>query len=180
MKKLFVFVLAALVLVSAVIAADGENNNFWRSSDLCENNPECNNGIRTECKNFYNGDTHYYAIAKWEYNEALGDYAFAEGSSLYNYFNLDVTGTLEEADWSSNVEVVSVLVKSGNERVAFDGGLSGTVNSSQNIGHITFCGYRTSNGGGNGGGNGVPEFPAWTLGIAVLVVALGLVFIRKN
>jgi hypothetical protein len=139
-------------------------------------------GFNCECQNFYNS-TDYVAVEKWAY-DGEKDYVLKEEKILYNYFNIHVTGDLKEADWTSSPEIYSVLVKAGNERVEFDGGLSGSVDSIKDISHVTFCKYNDGSNGGctgaNCGSNGVPEFPAFSIGAAVLVVTLGLVFLRKN
>lgn len=143
---------------------------------------ECNNeGFNCECQNFYNSSK-YYAIQKWSFRDQKGDYVLDEKNNLYSYYNIDVNGDMKGANWTANPCVISVLVKAGNDKISFDGGLSGSVyTSKKDISHITFCGYRSGdNGGNNGGNNGVPEFPAFSVVIAVFIATLGIMYIRKS
>lgn len=137
-----------------------------------------NNGFNCECQNYY-GSPDYYSIEKFA--PSGESYALNESNPLYGYFSFDVTGDLKEADWASNYNVYSVLVKAGNDYKEFSGGASGNVDSVKDISHITFCGYRDyDDGSGGDGGNGVPEFSLTTLGIATVITALGLVYLRNH
>jgi hypothetical protein len=176
---LFALFIVAVLFSTSMVSAKVDKNipveNATGDGSFCGNE-----GFNCECQNFYN-DSDYYAIEKFAINDGEDDYSSDEANSLYSYFNIDVTGYLKAANWTSNPAVYSVLVKAGNDREEFNGGTSGSVDSKKDISHITFCGYRTNNGGGDDGGdNGVPVFPGVTIGAAVLVVTLGLVFIRKN
>jgi hypothetical protein len=181
MKTTYIFAIVALILASGVMAALNTN-------EACGTD-----GFNCECKEFYHGDSKYYTIAKWEYSNDA--YALTQQNKLYGYFSTDVTGNLNAADWTSNLNVYSVLVKSGEETIAFDGRSEGSVNSITGINHITFCGYKHGGNSGSRGAsvgctgsscssntnsNGVPEFSTLTIGAAVLVVTLGLVFLRKR
>jgi hypothetical protein len=139
-----------------------------------------NEGFNCECQNFYNSND-YEAVAKFEY---IGEeYEEDEINPLYDYFVFDIDGNLSYVDWTSNPAVYSVLAKWGNETVEFDGGFSGSFESTgKDISHITFCKMKTNGGctGPDCGENGVPEFPAYSIGAAVLVVTLGLVFLRRE
>jgi hypothetical protein len=187
MKVLSLFALLVVtVLVSAsfVAATWHVDNKQMDKKPVIDNVTECgNNGFNCECQNFYN-DSHYYTIEKWSFNSCKKDYVLEEENTKYKYYNINVDGNLKGADWTSSPEVVSVLVKAGKETVEFDGGLSGSVNTTKkDISHITFCGYKSNDGGCTGsdcGSNGVPEFPKLSVVAAVLVVALGIVFLRKN
>lgn len=147
-----------------------------------EPEPLCTNeGFNCECVNFY-GSFDYYTIEKWSYDGE--EYSVDETNPRYSYFNIDVDGDYRGAEWTSSPAVYSVLVKAGQDQTEFDGGLEGNVTTGKHdISHLTFCGYKTNNGGCTGddcGGNGVPEFPALSAVAAVLVVTLGLVLLRKN
>lgn len=175
MKKLLLFAMIAMLLVTPIIATSEEENK-------CDTNWFCNQELTAECADFY-GSQNYYTIATWTYDG--NNYVITEQNNLYRYYNINLNGNLNSADWTANPNVKSVLVNAGNEKVEFKGGASGSVNSVNNINNVVFCGYK--NGGGssksatiNDNSNGVPEFPALTVGVAVLVVTLGLVFIRKN
>jgi hypothetical protein len=178
MKKLFVFALMAVLLVSAVMAASSEPKN----DNTCNNQWFCNQEIMLDCQNFFN-DTHYYTIATASFDGTA--YNLDNQNTLYRYYKLDVTGTSNSAAWTSTPPVKSVLVKTEAGLTAFEGGLSGSAEST-GINQVIFCGYKhggshtLSNNGGNNNSNGVPEFPALTVIVAVLVVTLGLVFLRKN
>lgn len=144
--------------------------------------PICSNeGFNCECVNFY-GSFDYYTIEKWSFDGE--EYSVDETNPRYSYFNIDVDGDYRGAEWTSSPSVYSVLMKAGNDLTEFEGGLEGNVTAGKHdISHLTFCGYKTNNGGCTGddcGGNGVPEFPAFSAVAAVLVVTLGLVFIRRN
>ena len=139
-----------------------------------------NQGWKFECQNFFD-DPNYFPIEKWGYNESDGTYFIDETNELYKYYTITVDGDSNEADWTSNYYIEVVLVKSGPNTFEFAGGSSGTVNSTQDISHITFCGFWYNDGkGGNGGGHGVPEFSTIGLLAAVLSVSLGIVLMRKH
>jgi len=169
MKKIFVFILMAALFITSVVAS-----------------PAVNEGFKSECQNFYNS-SRYFTIAKWTYNETLQNYNLAEKNDLYSYYDTTVNGGKNSVAWASDVNLRTVLVKA-NETLEFKGGKHGQVNSTQDISDVTFCGYRSHSssvsGGSNNGinnvsNNGVPEFPSFAMGAAVLLVALGLVFLRK-
>ncbi|MFH1174372.1 MAG: hypothetical protein V1725_04520 [archaeon] len=139
-----------------------------------------NEGFNCECQNFYN-DAQYQAIEKWSYDSSEGDYVVDEANPTYDYFDIDVTGGLNAANWTSTPDVTSVLVKAGNERIEYAGSASGEVSSRKDISHITFCNHNNgNNGGGNGGGNGVPEFSPIAIGAAIVITTGGLVILRKK
>jgi len=173
MKKIFVFALMAIMLVSAVMAESSENK--------CDTNWFCNQGLTLECQDFYD-NSNYYTIAKWSYDGK--EYVLEEQNNLYRYYNIDVTGALLNANWISDPRIESVLVKLGDERIEFDGGVEGTVKTDdKEISHITFCGYKSGRSSSISlatTGSGVPEFPGLAVGAAVAVATLGLVFLRKN
>jgi hypothetical protein len=198
MKQMAIYFGLALLLVG-MVAATGNNNNgqnhnwnnwHWFSwNNHNNNNPShggtgsgggsiCkDNGFNCECQNFYK-DTHYYAMSKWEYTCSAKDYTEVASNPLYGALDYNVDGTLKKISWTSNPEVYSVLVKAGNDYTEYVGG-SGSATSSKDISHVTFCGYKTSNGGG-GPGNGVPEFSPVTLGIAMTLTTLGILYLRKS
>ncbi len=181
-KTILKTILYTLIMTLLIAGALGED----------QNETECGNqGFDCECQNFYN-DSDYRAVAKWAYGES--DYALEIKNPNYNYITTNVTGDLNQASYDSDngnyaVEVYSVLVKAGNERTEYLG-TSGDITSVQDISHITFCTIYYSgdgNGGSNGGGgcsngncNGVPEFSTVTLGAAIIIGALGLVYLRKR
>ena len=101
---------------------------------------------------------------------------------MYKQFKFTIKGNLKAASWTSNLGVYSVLVKAGNSETAFAGGTSGSFTSQKDISHVTFCGHRAATNGGNGGGstNGVPEYSAITLGVAIVITTIGLVYLRRN
>lgn len=169
MKKLFVFALMALMLVSIVAA---------QSDATCGDKWFCNQELTLDCQKFYD-DSNYYTIAKWSFNGE--EYSLLEQNIRYRYYDTTVEGTSSSAEWSSNPEVVSVLVNAGDLTFESAGGETGVV-AEENINTITFCGYSTSSSRTSvtSSSNGVPEFPALSVVAAVLVVTLGLVFIRKN
>jgi hypothetical protein len=165
-----------------------DNKNHDKDGKTNDKTCGGNEGFNNECQNFYN-DSHYYVIEKWSFNviqcKSKDSYKIDETNPLYSYFNIHVNGNLKSANWTSNPSVESVLVKSGNNVVKFNGGLSGSVTSSKDISHITFCGHKISGGdggctGADCGSNGVPEFPGVAVGAAVLVATLGLIVLRKN
>jgi hypothetical protein len=170
----------AMLLVSAVaVTAQTQDND-----NDCNGKWFCSNNFNSECQNFY-GNSRYYTIEKWTFNDESNAYELEQENGLYNRFNIDVIGNREIANWNSNNNIKSVLAV-GDASESFEGGFSGLINNTQNVNHITFCGYNNGNNGGsivktsNGPSNGVPEFPAFSIGAAVLVVTLGLVFLRKN
>ena len=173
MKKAFMFVILALFLVSGVIATTSIT-----CADKDKKGDKDNNGFNNECQKYFN-DKNYFPLAKFDYNGH--GYTLIEQSSDYDSYTIDVSGTSKKADWTSNPNVYSVLVTEGKKEVQFNGGLSGTITSNRdNISHITFCAKKTSGGGTGGVPSGVPEFSLLTMGIAVIAVSLGLVFLRKN
>lgn len=187
MKNIFVFVMVAILLVSGVIAAQTSFTTASQEKNTSQiHNGICGNqGFNCECKEFYKNNTHYYSIAKWEYNDEKNNYILQEQNPLYHYYTITVNGNLKMANWTSNPDVYSVLVKVGNNRTEFRGGASGSVNSTKDISHITFCGYKHSGGtsacvGANCNGNGVPEYSTLALVAAVITVMLGLIFLMKK
>jgi len=184
MNKLFVFFLMTIMLVSMATALPIQNPKVV--DDNSELGIKLSEGFATECSNFYD-NSNYYTISKWYLNESTGVYGLNMQNSLYGYYKASMTGTTNIVDWTSNFRVRSAIVKTGTQRIEFAGGTQGSINSPDSISYVILCGYR---GGGSSGdsslntltdnGSGVPEFPLYTLGIAIFVVGLGLIFIRRN
>ncbi len=173
MKKIIIYTIIMVVLITCAYAKPQDNNET--------EGYDCGNqGFDCECQNFYN-DSDYRAVAKWVFEN--DDYEIDEQNPAYSYIHTDVTGDLKSANWTSNNTVYSLLVKAGNDQEEFDGGTQGWVYSSKDISHITFCKYVHTNGGGgcaNGNCNGVPEFSTLTFGAAIMIGAMGLIYLRKK
>jgi hypothetical protein len=171
---LTIFILV-LTLTSAVSAVKPVDEEIIEEELFCKDA-----GFNCECQNFYNS-SNYVAVEKFA---MVGDeYKSDEVNPVYDYYDIDVEGNLQHINWTSNPDIYSVLVKMGNDRVALEGGSFGSYDSPRkDISHVTFCRMKTNGGctGPNCGGNGVPEFPAYSIGAAVLVVTLGLVFLRRE
>lgn len=170
------YVIAAMAIAILITATAAAAAPAIFTGPRATTNPETNSGFNNECRDVHSNS---YTIEKWEYDNSTEDYALDEES--YHNFAINVTGDLQEANWTSDREIYFVLAKAGQNTTEYDGGLNGTINGlDKDISHITFCG-KSSNGGSNGGGsNGVPEFPAFALGAAVITAALGIVFLRKK
>lgn len=113
-------------------------------------------------------------------------------SGTYNGITFTLAGDSKHFDWSSTSRIDAVIAKGGNKaNVYYPTSLSGhglvsPLNGGGNVpalSHATFC---WNNGGGGGctgagcGGNGVPEFSAATLGVAMILTTLGIVYLRKK
>jgi hypothetical protein len=169
MNKTILLVLMSIMLVSFVSATDDCSNKWF-----------CANDFNTQCQNFY-GDSKYFTIEEWNYNEG---FLMGTENTVYSRFDIAVSGIPTSAQWTSNTyEVKSVIAKSGEEMTSFEGGLSGSVDNAQDIDTLIFCGYNSGKNKNmqlSAPTNGVPEFPAYSIGAAVLVVTLGLVFLRRD
>lgn len=180
MKKILFAILALmLVLVSA-------------SAMAVVDEPE---GFNYECQNFYD-DESYFTIEKWMFNDVEGDYVLMEQSSLYGYYEIDVTGDLHNATWISHRNFNSLLVVAGDETSSSDemtpanifmfGGWTGDVSSEEEITHLTFCGKRSTGSSDSSTAlsakpqHGVPEFPSLALGVVLLFGTLSIVALRKK
>lgn len=73
-----------------------------------------------------------YGVAKWQWN---GTSYQPDGSSN----GTNVTGTSKLANWTSIQKIDGVIRKVGTSSTVFSGGFSGSISSSQDISHLTFC-----------------------------------------
>ncbi|MFH0870714.1 MAG: hypothetical protein V1866_06700 [archaeon] len=139
--------------------------------------------IDNECRDYFGND--FFGIAKFE---ASGS-GFSLDEAMTNYallgYNIEITGNLSEADWSSDIPVDGVLVKASTNTTIYNGGTSGDITGfgKHDISHVTFCGKPGSNPpctGPDCGSNGVPEFPVFGVVLVVLIGGLGLAYMRRK
>lgn len=174
MNKIFVIAFMIILAVSAHRAA-AENSD-------CATKWFCNQELSFDCQEFYN-DSHYYTIAKWISQDGI--LRLDEQNTMYRHYNTNAEQIGSNLTWKSSPYVQSVLATFRDEQKSFEGGKQGSIELKEAPSELVFCGYKSRANtlgvqSSSAAGSGVPEFPALTAAIAVILVTLGIVFLRKN
>ncbi|MBN2142780.1 hypothetical protein JW711_05625 [Candidatus Woesearchaeota archaeon] len=124
-----------------------------------------------------------FAVAQWDYMGS--SYVKIDEAGGYT---TNVVGDNQEANWTSSTSIAGVIVATANETHDYNGVASSETVEADGIAKITMCGRAPSSPGDGitgshnliGPGAGVPEFSTLTLGAAVALGLLGVLYLRKH
>ncbi|MGV8162102.1 MAG: hypothetical protein ACP5N2_02070 [Candidatus Nanoarchaeia archaeon] len=186
MKKLFLLTIMALVLSTMALAQTAP-----LQPKECMTTSTCDVKFESICQDFYDDDK-YYTLATWAYDVDTKAFVNVNQNKIYRYFDIQAEGTQNLINWKSDYKIRSIVVTAGDSKMEMPGQRIGTIESKDNVDYIAFCGKKSTKSEPSVGvcpgdgcdstndSNGVPVFPGLAAGAAILVVTLGLIFIRKN